>query len=110
MPCTPTYYPNGLRVGSCFEIEDGTTITGLFKKQIFTSDGTIDDDTDLVVSTGDNDLFMPLTPTKGILEVKSISGTVSLDPFTNSIENGNDVTPTVNRRFNLEGIVWLELS
>lgn len=78
-------------------------------EQSFTGGGTIDPTTDLVINTGNNTLVMPLSYNR-ILEIKSISGTVTLDPGTNTIEGGdNEVTPTVNRRFYLNGTVWLEL-
>jgi hypothetical protein len=77
--------------------------------QQFSDDGTINDATSLVINTGDNDLGMPMTYNR-ILEIKSVSGTASLDPFTNTIEGGDkDVDPTVARRFFLDGTVWLEL-
>ena len=93
--------------------ENGLTI-GLseltFVKQTITGTGqTIADDTDLVVSTGTHTITMSTAPTKGILEVKSISGTITLNPGTNTVENGNTVATTANRRFNLTGTVWLEL-
>lgn len=92
--------------------ENGITIAlseDTFIKQNFIANGTITDNVNLATSTGTNTLVMPLTPTKGILEVKSISGTITLNPGTNTVENGNTVSTTVNRRFNLNGTVWLEL-
>ena len=113
MPCKTTYYPNGLRVGSCLEIDDGTDLSALFKKQSFTSSGSIDDDTNLAVSDGTNTLTMPLTPTKGVLETKSKSGTATLDAGSNTFESTGTstetVTNTVNREWNLDGSVWIEL-
>ena len=107
--CKTTNFPNGIDVGNCLLLEDGIDLSAFFKKQVFISSDTIDDDTDLAMSTGTNTLIMPTTPTKGILECKSISGTITLDPGTNTVENGNTVSTTVNRRFNLEATVWREL-
>lgn len=81
---------------------------GVFVKQVFISSGTIAEATDLVISTGTNTLVMPAAHV-GILEIKSVSGAQTLDPGSNTIENGNTVLTTTNRRFNLEGTVWLEL-
>ncbi len=82
---------------------------GEFAKQNFDGDGTIASTTTLAISTGANTLIMPEGHV-GILEIKSTLGTVTLDPGGNTIENGNEVTLTVNRRFNLDGTVWLEIS
>lgn len=81
---------------------------GEFAKQNFDSDGTIASTTTLAVSRGDNTLLMPPGHV-GILEIKSALDTVTLDPGSNTVENGNAVTETVNRRFNLDDGVWLEL-
>lgn len=76
--------------------------------QKFSSSGTINDDTTLAISNGTNTLIMP-TVYDLILDVKAASGTVTLDPGVNTVENGNTVTATVDRRFYLDGTVWLEL-
>lgn len=76
--------------------------------QIFSSGGTINPATNLVYSTGTHTLVMP-TSSQGILEIKSISGTITLDPGGNTMEGGTSVTSTVNRRVNLNGTVWQEL-
>jgi len=107
--CKPTYYPNGIKIGGCFEVDPDTDLSALFKKQNFAANGTIAADTNLAVSTGTNTLVMPLLPTKGILEIKSISGVITLDPGTNTVENGNSISTAVARRFNLDGTVWIEL-
>jgi hypothetical protein len=77
-------------------------------EQAFSGGGTIDPTTDLVINTGNNTLIMPLTYNR-ILDIKSISGTATLDPGTNTFESGNTVTATVNRRMYLDGTVWIEL-
>lgn len=109
MTCTHTYYPNGLKVGACFEVEEGAIITGLSKKQNFSGNGTIDDDTDLAVNDATGTIVMPIDPQKLELVIKSLSGTTTLDPGVNTVENGNSVTATVSRRFNLDGSVWIEI-
>ena len=76
--------------------------------QRFTSGGTIGNATNLVLSTGTHTLVMP-TSSESILDIKSISGTITLDPGGNTIENGNTVDPIVDRRFFLDGTVWREL-
>jgi len=76
--------------------------------QRFTSGGTINAATNLVLSTGTHTLIMP-TSTQGILEIKSISGVITLDPGTNTIEDSDTVSTTVNRRFYLEATVFREL-
>ena len=102
----------GIGIAISTSPENGITIKlseDLFIKETFGSSGTISDNVNLAVSTGTNTLTMPLTPTKGILEIKSIAGTITLDPGTNTVENGNTISTTVARRFNLDGTVWLEL-
>ena len=79
-----------------------------FVKQTFSSGGTINSDTNLALSTGTHTLVMPTTYV-GILETKSISGIATLDLGTNTMENGNSVPAGSNRRFNLDGTVWVEL-
>jgi hypothetical protein len=76
--------------------------------QSFTAGGTIGDAADLILSTGTHTLIMPLIRTE-VIEIKSISGTITLDPGTNTVENGNTISTTVSRRFYLNGTVWLEL-
>ena len=80
--------------------------------QAFSGGGTIDPTTDLVINTGTNTLVMPLSYNR-ILEIKSVSGTATLDAGTNTFEttgtSTETVTATVNRRFYLDGTVWLEL-
>ena len=76
--------------------------------QRFSTGGTINPATNLAISTGTHTLVMP-TDSEGILEIKSISGTATLDPGTNTFESGNTVTATVNRRMYLDGTVWIEL-
>lgn len=79
-----------------------------FKKETFVASGTISDDTNLALSTGTNTLTMPLTNIKP-LETKSISGVITLDPGTNTVENGTTVSSTASRTFCLVGTVWREL-
>ncbi len=113
---TPNFLIRNLEEGPGIDLslspENGITI-GLseltFVKQVVVGSDTIADDTDLVVSTGTHTLTMSLAPTKGILEIKSISGVITLNPGTNTVENGITVATTTNRRFNLNGTVWLEL-
>ena len=76
--------------------------------QRFSSGGTIGEATNLVLSTGTHTLVMP-TETESILEVKSVSGVITLDPGGNTVEGGNTITSTVARRFFLDGTTWLEL-
>ena len=75
--------------------------------QRFTSGGTINPATNLVLSTGTHTLVM--SDSEGILNIKSVSGVITLDPGSNTVENGNTISTTVNRIFFLEGTVWLEL-
>ena len=77
-------------------------------EQPFTGGGTIDQTTDLVISTGNNTLILP-TEYNRIMDIKSISGTITLDPGANTMEGGTSVTATVNRRVYLDGTVWIEL-
>ena len=88
--------------------DSGTAELASFKTQRFTTGGTIKSATDLVISTGTHTLVMPDSHA-GILEIKSISGTATLDPGTNTFESGNTVTATVNRRLFLDVTVWIEL-
>lgn len=82
---------------------------GEFAKQNFDDDGEIVSTTTLAVSRGNNTLLMPPGHV-GVLEIKSAQGTATLDPTPNTVEGGDlSVTETVNRRFNLDGTVWLEL-
>ena len=76
--------------------------------QRFTGSGTIEDTSDLILSTGTNTLVMPTERTE-IIDIKSITGIITLDPGTNTVEGGNTITSTVSRRFYLNGTVWLEL-
>ena len=76
--------------------------------QRFSSGGTINPATNLVLSTGTHTLVMP-TDHQGFLTVKSISGVITLDPGSNTVESGNTVSTTVSRWFYLDGTVWLEL-
>lgn len=80
---------------------------GVFVKQIFVANGTIDESTDLAISTGTNTLTMPASHT-GFLTVKSISGVTTLDPGSNTFEISNSVANTAARTFNLNETVWLE--
>ena len=77
-------------------------------EQTFSSNGTINDDTTIALSTGTNTLIMPTTYDL-FLNVKSISGTITLDPGANSVENGTTVSTGQNRRFWLSGSTWYEL-
>jgi hypothetical protein len=76
--------------------------------QQVTSSGEISQSTTLVISSGTNTLVMP-TISVVILKIKSLSGTATLDPGANTIENGNSVTATVNRSLYLDGSTWIEL-
>ena len=111
----PDYLIRNLVAGDNISIAVGpengiviSTAAEAFNKQNFSANGTINSETELAISTGTNTLIMPTTHI-GVLEVKSISGTVTLDPGSNTIENGNTVSTTANRRFNLDGTVWIEL-
>jgi len=110
MSCNPTYYPNGVRVGSCFELDDGTIIEGLFKKQNFPAGGTIDFDTNLAINAATGVLVMPDDTGKGeLIIVSDLGATTTLDPGTNTIQNGNTVSSGTSRRFNLDNGVFVEL-
>ena len=110
MPCTTTNYPNGIMVGSCFHFEDGTVITGLFKKQNFTAGGTIDIDTNLAINAATGTLAMPEDTAKGeLIIVSNLGATTTLDPGTNTIQNGNIVSSGTSRRFNLDGTEFVEI-
>lgn len=85
-----------------------STAGDTFSKQTFTASGTILESTSLVVSTGVNTLEMPTTHV-GYLRIKSISGDITMNPGTNTIENGNTVLSTTSKNFNLDGTVWLEV-
>ena len=74
----------------------------------FATSGTIATSTELAISTGANTLSMPSTSVV-ILQVKSISGEITLSPGTNTVENGNTVSSGTARRFYLDGTVWIEL-
>jgi hypothetical protein len=76
--------------------------------QRFSTGGTIEENTNVALSTGTHTLIMP-TSAESILQVKSISGVVTLDSGTNTVESGNTVSSTVNRIFYLDGTVWIEL-
>lgn len=83
-------------------------LNDIYVRQTFSSGGTINSTTNLVLSTGTHTLVMPLV-NNAPLKVKSISGTITLDPGTNTIENSDTVSTTVMRELALEGTVWLEL-
>lgn len=96
--------------------ENGITIAvegQVFKKQSINTSTTIDNDTNLAVNAGTNTLTMPTAPTKGIVETKSKSGTATLDAGSNTFETTGTSTETVtapiNKRWNLDGTVWLSL-
>jgi len=112
----PDYVIRNLEAGAGILLsvspENGITIAlsgDTFVTQDLATAGTINPDVNLVRSTGTHTLVLPTAPTKGILEVKSVSGTITLNPGANTVENGNTVATTTNRRFNLSGTVWLEL-
>lgn len=88
-------------------LEEILRLSGV-NSQDFTGGGTIDPETDLVISTGNNTLIMPLTYNR-TMRIKSVTGTITLDPGTNTIETGNTITSTVGKTFYLYGTVWLEL-
>lgn len=81
---------------------------GEFSKQNFDDDGEIASTTTLAISRGNNALLMPEGHV-GILEIASVTGEITLDGGTNTIQNGNTVAESANRRFNLDGGVWVEL-
>lgn len=81
---------------------------GAFIVQRFSGSDTIGATTDLALSTGTHTLTMP-TVNSEILEIKSITGTITLAPGSNTIENGNTVDTTMSRRFFLDGTAWIEL-
>ena len=74
----------------------------------FTALAVINELTNLVISTGTHTLTMP-TSYQSILEIKSISGTATLDPGTNTFESGATVTAGTSRRMYLNATVWIEL-
>ena len=76
--------------------------------QRFSATGTIIATTELAISTGTHTLIMPDASNR-ILDIKSVSGTITLDSGSNTVENSSTITTTVSRRFYLDGTVWLEL-
>jgi hypothetical protein len=78
----------------------------------FSASGTIRKDTNLAISTGTHTLTMPVS-SKNILNIKSKSGTATLEAGSNTFESSGTSTETVttivNKIFYLDGTVWIEL-
>ena len=85
------------------EVDGAATVV-----QRFSDTGTINAATELAISTGTHTLVMPDASNR-ILDIKSVSGTITIDSGSNTVENGNTVTTTQDRSFYLDGTVWLEL-
>jgi len=77
--------------------------------QRFTTANTINSNTNLVICSATATHAMPSVH-EGFLKVKSKVGfTVTLNPGTDTVENGNTVASGANREFFKDGTVWLEL-
>lgn len=90
------------------ELRVNSTLVDGYIIERFTTAGTITSNADLAFSTGTHTLIMPLI-NKSPVTIKSISGTATLDPGTNTFEGTDTVTATLSRDFILDGTVWREI-
>lgn len=70
--------------------------------------GTINSDTELVISTGTHTLTMPLTNSRP-LTIISVSGVATLDPGTNTFSEASIVDSATSRSLILDGTIWRDL-
>jgi len=79
-----------------------------YVQQSTTTSGTINDDTELIISTGTHTLTMPLTNSRP-LTIISVSGIATLDPGSNTFSEASIVDSATSRSLILDGTIWRDL-